>query len=251
MLQSRNFWSRTGLYGPNYALTIDEEDGDDEGVVTIGRFVDNIPSGFIWQWRSRRILDGLLYGEVDSLGKFTGDNITFIYPDFTTGLQGQFVDGELVAGQAVDIVAERCQNGMKQLRFVETKPYNFTWIRDETNATYIGAHPKIIDPHEMKSVYIGNSLMLGAGEGLFARKMFLPGDMVSYFNGVKTTEEDMFHDNMTAAEVEHAGAYYFGLGENVPNSWGVPEDMMLDIPDPYRSIIEYRTTLGHKANHKV
>ena len=25
---------------------------------------------------------------------------------------------------------------------------------------------------------------------------------------------------------------------------------MLDIPEHYRSIIEYRTTLGHKVNHK-
>merc|ERR1719154_729838 len=46
-----------------------------------------------------------------------------------------------------------------------------------------------------------------------------------------------------------APAYYFNLAANMPDIWGYPEDMVLDVPEQYRSIYQYRTTLGHKANH--
>ena len=59
----------------------------DRRVVTIGRFINDRPVGLAWQWRSRRILEGFLYGEVNSHGQFTGDNITYVYPDMVTGLR--------------------------------------------------------------------------------------------------------------------------------------------------------------------
>ena len=67
---------------------------------------------------------GFLYGQVDSAGRFTGDNIAFIYPDLQTGLQGTFVNGELVETTAVEIVAERWNNGVKELSFGKGKPFN-------------------------------------------------------------------------------------------------------------------------------
>ena len=63
----------------------------------------------------------------------------------------------------------------------------------------------------------------GGGQGLFARRQFLPGDLVSYFAGKKTVEEEFLFDNMTAAEEEDAASYYFGLAENCPEWWGLPE----------------------------
>ena len=54
-----------------------------------------------------------------------------------------------------------------------------------------------MEPHERRSVYIGTSLVSGGGEGIFARRSFLPGELVSFFNGVRVTEEMMFRDNMT------------------------------------------------------
>lgn len=57
-----------------------------------------------------------MYGVVDHAGSFTGDNIVFVYPDFLTGLQGTFLDGVLVKGRAVDIIGERCNNGIKELK---------------------------------------------------------------------------------------------------------------------------------------
>ena len=56
---------------------------------------------------------------------------------------------------------------------------------------------KIMDPHEKKSIFLGNSAITGGGEGIFARRSFMPGHLVSYFNGIRVTEDQMFHDNMT------------------------------------------------------
>ena len=55
------------------------------------------------------------------------------------------------------------------------------------------------EPHERKSVYVDRSTILGAGEGTFARRTFLPGHLVSYYNGVKLREDQMFLSNMTQA----------------------------------------------------
>ena len=57
------------------------------------------------------------------------------------------------------------------------------------------------------------------------------------------------HSERTYAEVSSAGAYFYNLADNMPDWWGYPEDMVLDIPGQFRSIYQFRTTLGHKANH--
>ena len=54
---------------------------------------------------------------------------------------------------------------------------------------------------------------------------------------------------MTPEEVYEAGRYYIGLGLTAPFSWGLSEDLTIDIPARFRSFYSYRTTLGHKVNH--
>ena len=178
-----------------------------------------------------------------------GDNIAYIYPDLETGILGTFEKGELVLGYAVEIVAYRINEGIKELKFERAKPFHVTWTKDVANDTYIGAHPLITEPHERKSVYVAKSKG-GKNDGLFALKSFKKGDLVSYFNGIKTTEAKMFHDQMTDEETEHASAYYYGLGAYGPKIYKVPKNIELDMPDPYRSVAVYRSTLGHKVNHK-
>ena len=88
--------------------------------------------------------------------KFTGDDIAFIYPYLETGLQGRFINGELVEAQAVEIVAQRLNNGVKELRFVKAEPFDVTWTKDVANDTYMVADLLIMDKHERKSVYVTN-----------------------------------------------------------------------------------------------
>jgi len=255
-MQSMLYHPLTGEFSDHFAHNNDQlkENNhlvdEDRKVVTIGNFVRNIPTGLSWQWRSKRIAEGFLYGEVDKRGQFTGKEITFVYPDLLTGLRGQFKHGLLVQATAVDIVGERCIGGKKELLMVPAeRDGTVRWKKEETNHWYIGQNPKVMDPYEKKSVYVGQSLIPGSDEGLFARRSFLPGDIVSYFGGTKTFSTNMFFDNMTEAETSSAGAYFFNLAFNMPDLWGYPEEMVLDVPEQYRSIYQYRTTLGHKANH--
>ena len=64
----------------------------------------------------KRLLEGFLYGSVDDSGQFTGPDILFLYPDLVTGILGTWREGSLVEGRAVDIIAERCHHGLKELR---------------------------------------------------------------------------------------------------------------------------------------
>ena len=94
-VQVRMFDPHTEVYGevPKYALAIEYENDDEDrfkGGVTIGSFVGDKPQGLTWQWKGGELYHGLLYGLVDSTGMFTGDNITFIYPDLQTGLHVPF-----------------------------------------------------------------------------------------------------------------------------------------------------------------
>ena len=128
--------------------------------------------------------EGFLYGEVDRRGQLTGDNITFIYPDFVTGLRGRFEHGVLVWATAVSIVGERCKEGMKEIMVEQAvSDGEVRWEKEEATQWFITRHPQVMDPHERKSVYVGESLIPGSDEGLFARRSFMPGDIVSYFRG--------------------------------------------------------------------
>ena len=85
-------------------------------MVTLSRFSQEKPSGLTWQWRSKRLVEGFLYGKVDDSGRFTGPDILYLYPDMVTGILGTWREGSLVEGRAVDILAERCHHGLKELR---------------------------------------------------------------------------------------------------------------------------------------
>ena len=233
-------------------VTVADTDAE-KGYVTIGLFRDNKPQGVAWQWKSERLLEGFLYGEVDNDGKFTGDEITFIYPDLLTGLHGKFRDGEVVEARAVDIVAERCQQGVKEIKLRFNKKDETVWKRVDTNSL-TSPFARTMEPHERKAVYVGSSRAEGdrqtTGDGVFARRLFLPGELVTYFSGLKTLEVEMFHDNMTEQEEYEASRYYFGLYDAAPIMWGVGKDIVLDVPSQFRDVINFRTTLGHKTNHK-
>ena len=207
--------------------------------------------GLAWQSRSLRKLDGFLYGVVDHEGQFTGDNIAFIYPDFSTGLRGTFVRGVLQNATAVDVVAERCYKGIKEIRMRPLEhEKEVIWEKEETSVNNIGKNRKVMDPYERKSVYVALATNPLANQGLFARRKFSRGDIVSYYGGQKLFKEDKIFPNMSVEEKQRAESCHLALGKYAPAWWGYPPDLLIDVPEEYRSVMEYRTTLGHKANHR-
>ena len=156
-VQSRLHDRVTGRFLEHYAYYNDgeikenlqeEEKKLEESVVTVGRFVGARPVGQVWQWRSRKVRDGFLYGNVTVNGEMTGDLVTFLYPDLVTGLRGKFVKGEMLEAVEVAVTGERCRNGMKELKLrVKKKRQHISWTREDTNDTYIGMHTQQIDPY--------------------------------------------------------------------------------------------------------
>ena len=90
------------------------------------------------------MLEGFLYGEVDQEGKFTGDEITFLYPDLLTGLRGKFVDGEIQEARAVDIVAQRCHQGIKEIKLKLSTRDDTVWRPEHSNSDQILSYTKTL-----------------------------------------------------------------------------------------------------------
>ena len=63
------------------------------GISFVGRVEEGIPTGICW----RGLVGGAwLYGNVNDVGEFTGNNIAYIYPDLKTVLLGWFINGTMV-----------------------------------------------------------------------------------------------------------------------------------------------------------
>ena len=122
--------------------SLENTDERDIGFVTIGMFSNEKPQGKTWQQKSARMLEGFLYGEVDQEGKFTGDEITYIYPDLLTGLHGKFVNGEIQEARAVDIVAQRCQKGIKEIKLKLSTRDNTIWRPEHSSSDQILSYTK-------------------------------------------------------------------------------------------------------------
>ena len=136
------------------------------GYVTIGHFYNNKPRGKAWQWKSERMLEGFLYGEVDEEGKFTGDEITFLYPDLLTGLHGKFVDGEVKEARAVDILAERCRGGMKEIKLKISTRDDTVWRPELSTSSQILSYTKTLGNKNilsLVSINNGGSVLCSRG----------------------------------------------------------------------------------------
>ena len=133
------------------------------------------------------------------------ENITFIYPDMRTVLVGKFQDGVMLEGRSSIIIAERCNNGIKEIKFstkkiIDTKnPVVYRFSRN----TRIRIHePTLMDPFEKNTVFIKTDIE--KGDGLFARRDIGPGEVVAYYSGIVCTKEDnqgYIPTNLTQYEV--------------------------------------------------
>ena len=75
----------------------------------VGSYANGKPSGACWEYREG---GGYIHGIVDSGGKFTGDNVAFIYPDLVTAFIGRFDDGRMVAGHKAKVTSEYDNSGL-------------------------------------------------------------------------------------------------------------------------------------------
>ena len=117
-----------------------------------------------------------------------GENIAFIYPDFETVLLGNFQNGVMIAAKPTKILAERCKNGIKELKFAHPKENEPIFKYERPTDLRPGDQPTVADPFESKRIYIGEGVMQ---DGLFAKKDIRNGELICYLSGTLHNENKM------------------------------------------------------------
>ena len=98
-----------------------------------------------------------------------------------TVIVGKFKDGVLIEGRTSKIIAERCKNGIKEIKVA--KPDKGSPVFNFRRNNKLRVHqPKLMDPFEKNSVYVGPTDE--KGEGLFVRRNIEPGEITSYYSGI-------------------------------------------------------------------
>jgi len=220
------------------------------GLGFVGEFRNGKPKGICWKGL---IGGGWLYGEVDELGEFSGDNIAYIYQDLNTALLGNFQKGLMVSGREVDIIGFRCVRGMMILRF--SSPKGPTFHYDPPTKTFFGDQPLVQDPLDKKYIRLAPSVeMAAAGEGAWAKTDIPAGTEVVLYGGyVMNKVENKALDRQNRALAEEKG---WALNSTEATAlWKNRHQIKqcglnIDIPLEYAYESKYRATLGHKVNHK-
>ena len=128
-----------------------------------------------------------------------GENIAFIYPDFETALLGNFQNGVMIAAKPTKILAERCRNGVKELKFAQPKENAPTFKYERPTHLRPGDQPTVADPFESRRIYIGKGVMQ---DGIFAKKDIQNGELICYYSGTLHNPRiiPIFHQNQTPDE---------------------------------------------------
>ena len=107
--------------------------------------------------------------------------MTFIYPDMRTALTGKFKNSVMIEGRPTKIVAERCNDGIKEIK-VSPPKINSPSFSFQRNTRIRIHHPRIMDPFEKNTVYINGTP--SSGDGLFARRDIEASEVVAYYSGI-------------------------------------------------------------------
>ncbi|XP_074530164.1 histone-lysine N-methyltransferase SETD7 isoform X2 [Halichoeres trimaculatus] len=192
---------------------------DAEGrLVFKGQYKDNNRCGECQVYYSD---GGCVFGEVNDDGELTGESVAYIYPDGLTALYGSFVDGELIKAHCATLITS--QSGRSRFEITPDSP---VYSYDKSTSTCITTHTLLPDPYESKMVFVANSMIRGAGQGLFAKMDAEANTVMAFYNGVDSRD--------------------WALNGNTIS---LDEDTVIDVPPPFNLTERYCASLGHKANH--
>ncbi|XP_056295072.1 histone-lysine N-methyltransferase SETD7 [Pseudoliparis swirei] len=199
---------------------------DAEGrLVFKGQYKDNDRCGECWIYYPD---GGCVFGEVNVDGEMTGESVGYIYPDGHTAFCGSFVDGDIIKARLATLIT----NESGRPRF-EITPNSSVYSYDKSTSTCITTHALLPDPYESQRVFVADSLIRGAGEGLFAKMDAGTDTVMAFYNGVRIT-----HSEVDSRDWALNG-----------NTISLDEDTVIDVPQPLDQTEHYCASLGHKANH--
>ena len=134
--------------------------------------------------------------------QITEGDITFIYPDMKTALTGKFKNGVMVEGRPAKIIAERCNDGLKEI-LISTPKVNSPIFSFQRNTRIRVHQPKVMDPFEKNTVYVSETAT--SGDGLFARRDIEANEVVSYYSGTIWGREETNQDERESLTLNQTG----------------------------------------------
>ncbi|NWR29925.1 SETD7 methyltransferase, partial [Tachuris rubrigastra] len=160
-----------------------QEYDSDGRLIFKGQYKDNIRHGVCWIYYPD---GGSLVGEVNEEGEMTGEKIAYVYPDGKTAYSGRFIDGEMIEAKLATLTA--VEDGKPQFEVVPGSPvYTF----DKSTSSCISTNALLPDPYESERVYVDVSLISSAGEGLFSKVAAEASTVMSFYNGVRITHQEV------------------------------------------------------------
>ncbi|XP_060003647.1 histone-lysine N-methyltransferase SETD7 isoform X2 [Lagenorhynchus albirostris] len=202
-----------------------QEYDTDGRLIFKGQYKDNIRHGVCWIYYPD---GGSLVGEVNEDGEMTGEKIAYVYPDERTALYGKFIDGEMIEGKLATLLST--EEGRPHF---ELMPGSSVYHFDKSTSSCISTNALLPDPYESERVYVAESLISSAGEGLFSKVAVGPNTVMSFYNGVRITHQEVDSRDWTLNG----------------NTLSLDEETVIDVPEPYNRVSKYCASLGHKANH--
>lgn len=172
----------------------------------------------------------ILWGVVNKEGTLTGKAITYVYPDLKHVLVGHFIDNVLCSakwGMLMNSINDSAPEVMVNSKVTESVTY------DPSTHDQLSKYPLQVDLYEQDKVYVAQSGIPGAGEGLFTRKELPSNSVISFYNGVRLSHEEVDSREWSLNDCTIT----------------LDEDVVLDVPQEYTALDKYCATLGHKANH--
>ena len=171
-------------------------------------------------------------GNVNTDGCFSGNAIFYIYPDHHHVLMGLFDDGVMVKAKSatLDSPFTHYVDNLPPYKLSDDKN---VYKYDPSNHESISSDPLLPDHYEQAKVTVKWSHICGAGEGLFAKTELEEGEVVSFYNGIRLS-----HEEVDGREWSLNG-----------NTISLDDDCVLDVPSQWSALSNYKASLGHKANH--
>ena len=116
-----------------------------------------------------------------------------------TVLFGEFENATMIAAKESKVIAERCHQGMKEIRLAKPKINAPTYKYNRPTRTRIADQPTLMDPYTRKNIYISEGK---EGDGVFARRNISQGEVIMYYSGLRwnKTEMPFWSKNQTKEE---------------------------------------------------
>ena len=171
----------------------------------------------------------------------------YLYPDYYTGVVGQWRDHVLSAGQVTNLLSA-CRRG---------EVWSLTWAQPASpSLTYsppshfsYGVSPTSTDPYEERTVVVARSGTEAANQGLFTVREVLAGEVLAFYSGLIINCESSLRalDRRELSDEEEHERNMYNIALDLG---GEDDNLCIDIPPEMGSdSSKYSATLAHKVNH--